>query len=337
MGRILCLLLLLILPFGASGCGPTGFISPKPYKETRFLMDTIIEITAYGSNAEEAVKFAFGEFEKLHKIANQYDENSQISEINRNAGIKPVTVDDDIISMLDQSFELTDKLGGVFDVTIGPLTVLWGVGNKGDYIPTQAEIEQVLPLVNYKLVKVDRSHRTVYLPQPGMRLDMGAVAKGYAIDKAIAALKAKGIKSALVNAGGDVGVIGKKPDGQSWRIGVQSPRKQDGIAAKLTLDDSDTLRTSGDYQRYIMVNNIRYAHILDPKTGRQPQEVASITLVLHESAKRNAFSAAFFVLGADQGLEALKQFPGVDAIIVTTDGQIVTTPGLTGKVELVKE
>ena len=329
MKRFVAMILAALLALALSGCAS----QPKPYKESRFLMDTLIDITAYGANAPDAVKAAFGEFERIHAMANQYDVNSQLSRINLAAGIEPVAVDDDLIIMIERSRELADKLEGAFDITVGPLTELWGIGKKGDYVPSDAAISQVLPLVNYRLVQVDKNAKTVFLPLPGMKLDMGGVAKGYATDKAVALLQSKGIGSALINAGGNVRVIGARPDGKPWRIGVQHPRTPDGVAAKLALTRWDTMETSGDYQRYIMKDNVRFAHILDPRTGKQPRELASVTMVMNNSTDGDVFSTALFVLGVEKGLDALRQFPGVEAIFITPEGKVTVSPGIAGTIE----
>lgn len=318
----------------STGCLNSSLFAPKPYKETQFLMDTIVEITAYGPNAEQGVTAAFAEFQRLHGLTNNFDENSQLSKINQMAGKSKVAVDPDLLFIIEFSKEVSDKLGDSFDITVGPLTKLWGIGQKGEYVPSQAEIDKVLPLVNYHLIQVDHENHTVYLPNEGMSLDLGGIAKGYATDKAIEILKSKGITSALVNAGGDVRVIGNKPDGKPWRIGVQNPREPDGISAKLALTQWDTMETSGDYQRFIMKNGIRYSHILNPRTGWQPREVASVTMVNNSSTYGDILSKPIFVLGVTKGLEILKQFPGTEAVIVTMDGKIIVTPGLEGKIEL---
>ena len=329
MKRLLAVILAALLTMAVSSCAS----QPKPYKESRFLMDTLIEITAYGAHSPEAVKAAFNEFDRIHAIANQYDPGSQLSRINLAAGIEPVAVDNDLIIMLERSRELSDKLEGAFDVTVGPLVEFWGIGNKGDFVPSDAEIGQVLPLVNYRLVQVDKGAQTVFLPRKGMKLDMGGIAKGYATDRAVETLKSKGVASALINAGGNVRVIGMRPDGKPWRIGVQHPRTADAVIAKLALTQWDTMETSGDYQRYIMKDNVRYAHILDPRTGKQPRELASVTMVMNNATDGDVFSTALFVLGTEKGLDALRQFPGVEAIFITPDGKVTVSPGVAGTIE----
>lgn len=329
--------LLVMILLTIAGCAsPQTWFSAKPYKETQFLMDTIIEITAYGPQQEQAVKAAFDEFKRIQEISDKYNADSQLSKINQMAGKAPVTVDADLVKMITDSIEVSKKTKGAFDISIGALTELWGIGHKGDFVPTQAEIEAVLPLVNYQLIQVDTTKNTVYLPREGMKLDLGGVAKDYALNKATQKLKSAGITSALVNAGGDIQVLGTKPDGTPWRVGVQDPRNTEGMIAKVSLSQMNTLQTSGDYQRFFVKNGIRYAHILDPRTGKQPSEVASVTLVYKDAdvyTVGNIASSGFIVLGLEQGLEALKEFPGVEAIFVTVNGKVVVTPGLKGMVD----
>jgi thiamine biosynthesis lipoprotein len=336
---LVSVVLIFILALVTSGCSLVGFLAPKPYKETQFLMDTVIEITAYGSNNEIAVKAAFDEFKRIQAISDKYNPDSQVSEINRMAGISPVKVSPDLIKMINDSADISRKTDGAFDISIGPLTELWGIGHKEEFVPTQEEINRVLPLVDYRMIQVDTNSGTVYLPKAGMKLDLGGVAKDFALNKATEILKDNGIKSALLNAGGDIQVLGTKPDGGNWRIGVQDPRNSEGVSAKVTLNPWNTLQTSGDYQRFFIKNGVRYAHILNPKTGRQPTEIASVTLVYKDTDIYNngdIASSGFLVLGLEKSLELLKKFPGVEAIFVTNAGKIVVTPGLEGNVELTK-
>lgn len=327
-------ILLVFLLAISTGCSTGNLFSDKPYKETQFLMDTIIEITAYGKGNEAAVTAAFAEFKRIHELTNRFDESSQVSKINQAAGKEKVQVDPDIIAMLKLARSRSEQLNGALDVSVGALTELWSVGHKGEFVPSDAEIKALLPLVNFRLIEIDDKANTVFLPKPGMRIDLGAVAKGYADRKAIDVLKAHGIKSALVNAGGDVRVIGKRPDGQPWRLGVQDPRDSEGIAAKLALTDWDVLETSGDYQRFFIKDGIRYSHIIDPRTGYQPREIASVTIVAKAENNVDILSTALFVLGVEKGQELLKQYPGTEAIFITSDGKKVITPGLEGKIEL---
>lgn len=320
----------------SGGCAIQNLFAPKPYKETQFLMDTVIEITAYGPQAEAGVKEAFAEFRRLHDLTNNFDENSEVSKISQQAGQSKVAVDPELFEIIKISNELSAKLDNVFDITIGPLTELWSVGHKGEFVPTQQEIDTARALVNYKLAQLDEADHTVFLPKAGMKLDLGGIAKGYAVDRAIDILKSKGITSALINAGGDVRVIGNRPDKGPWRIGVQDPRNSEGMIGALSLSDWDNMETSGDYQRFFIKDGERYSHILDPRTGRQPQSIASVTIIGGNSGIDDVLSTALFIVGVQRGMELLRGFPGTDAVFVTKEGQIIITPGLEGKFELQK-
>lgn len=332
-GKIVTAVLAVVMALAVTGCSPLTFLTPppQPYKETQIMMDTVIEITAYGPNKEAAVAAAFAEFKHIQAISDHFDPASQLSKINQQAGIAPVKVDNDLVKMIEDAKAVSARTNGAFDISIGPVTELWGIGHKGDFVPAQAEINKVLPLVDYRLIQVDAVRGTVYLTKAGMKLDLGGVAKDYALNKATDILRSYGIQSALLNAGGDIQVIGTRPDHTPWRIGVQDPRKPDGIVATVVLDEKNVCQTSGDYQRFFIKDGVRYAHILDPKTGRQPTELASVTLVYKDSdvyKTGDIASSGFMVLGLEKAMKALRQFPGVEAVFVTTDGKVVVTPGL---------
>ena len=306
------------------------FYAPQMYSETKILMDTVINVKVYGVDKKSAIADAFYEFERIQVISDHFDPNSQVSKINDMAGISPVEVDEDLLKMINDAIQISEKTDGAFDISIGPLTDLWGIGHKTDFVPTQEEIDKVLPLIDYRKIEVDNEKHTVYLPQKGMQLDLGGVAKDYAVNRAIEALQKDGVHSAVINAGGDVEVIGSRPDGAAWTIGVQNPRDKDGIVARVPLKKAwNMTQSSGDYQRFFIKDGQRYAHIINPKTGKQPTELSGVTLVYDSSAiEGDIASSGFLVLGLDRGMKALEKFPGVEAIFVKTDGDVILSPGL---------
>ncbi|MDL2280868.1 FAD:protein FMN transferase [Selenomonadales bacterium OttesenSCG-928-I06] len=307
-----------------SGCKKEA----KPYVTTQFAMDTVIEITAYGDNAKIATDQALAEFKRIESLTNQFAKNSQISQINQAAGEYPVVVDKDVIEMIKTANDRAKKLDGALDITIGPLTKLWSVGKKGDFVPSDEEIAELLDLVDYKLIIIDENESTVYLPKKGMRLDLGAVAKEYGTLKICNILKQNNITSALINAGGNIRTIGTRPDGTPWRIGIQDPRNPDKIAAIITLTNWNMLETSGDYQRFFEKDGIRYSHILNPKTGKQPNEVMSVTVISNSENNNYMLATSLFVLGPEKGKELIKQFPDTEAVWITSNKDIITTDGL---------
>ncbi len=317
-----------LLALMIAGCSGKDSME-RSYQETRFLMDTVIEINAYGINAESAVQAAFTDFQRIQALSDHFNPDSQVAEINHMAGIRPVVVDPELFTIIEKAVQLSEKTDGAFDITVGPLTELWRIGYKDQgIVPTQAEIEQALPLVGYQKVLLDTANHSIFLTQAGMKLDLGGIAKGYAINKAIETLSGHGITSALINAGGDVRIIGAKPDGTPWRVGIQHPRDPEAMVAKVMLKEWDTMETSGDYQRFFIKDGVRYTHILNPKTGRQPTELASATIVYRDQEAQLITSSAFMVLGVEKGLQILANFPGAEAVFVTIDGRVVASPGM---------
>lgn len=324
----LCIVLL-------NGCTFLQSSKPQSLKETQFIMDTIIEITAYGPERKQAIDAAFAEIKRIDALMNIYDQNSEASKINIAAGKEHVKVSDDMLFVLEKSLYYSELTKGAFDVTIGPLTMLWGVGKKGEYVPAKEELQEAVALTNYRDLKIDKVQHTVFLSKPGMMIDLGSVAKGYAVDQAISVLKQYNIKSALVNAGGSIRVIGQRPDGQPWRIGVQHPRNSEGLVAKITLTKWDALDTSGDYQRYFIKDGIRYHHILDPRSGMPAHGNTSNTIAMNNALDADILNTALFILDVNTGMQIMQSFPDAEALWVLENGQAVLTPGFKDKIELV--
>lgn len=291
-------------------------------------MDTIVEITAYGPNSKRAVNEALRVYERIDGLTNRYNAISQISLINNNAGIRAVQVDQELFELLKIGIILSEQSAGAFDITIGALTDLWGIGKKEAAIPSDADIERALSVVSYKYLKLDEDSKTAYLTKKGASIDVGAIAKGYATDKAIEILKSYKIKSAIINAGGSISVIGNNPKGQAWRIGIQHPREKDKILAQISMAGYNSLQTSGDYQRFNIINDKKYSHILDPRTGKQPEKLASVTIVNNNSTVGDFLSTAVFVLGKEEGLKLLRNYYDTQAIIYTLEGDFFYTSKL---------
>lgn len=297
-------------------------------------MDTVIEIICYGGkNVFPAIEAAFYEFERIQGLCDRFNSGSQVSKINQMAGEAPVVVDGEVVELIRHAGFLSAVTDGAFDITVGAFTDLWGIGHKDRFLPSQTEIDAALPLVAHRHIVVKEN--TVFLPERGMKLDLGGVAKGHAINKAIDALRRQGIRSALLNAGGDIRVIGRKPGDVPWRIGVQHPRKRDALIAKLSLVEWDTVETSGDYRRCYIRDGQRFAHIFNPRTGRQPEELASVTLIYRDGyPASNIASCGVLTMGLAAGLQAVQRLPGLEALFVTASGEVVITRGLENKIQL---
>lgn len=323
-----CCLLLAVLP-SCSGR------KEKIYKKGMILMDTLVTINVAADSkdqAEKAMDEAFGEIKKLDNLINFFSDKSELAEINRKAGIFSVKVSPYTLELVERAVYAAEKTDGAFDVTIGPESSLWDFPARKK--PEDSTIRKNLNLVNYKWIVTDKVKSTVYLRKKGMLMDLGGIAKGYAADKAAEVLKRNGIKGGLVSCAGDIRAFGLKPDGKGWVIGIRNPRmkgKDDEIMATIELKDM-AVSTSGDYERYFILDGKRYHHILDPKTGYPSEGIISVSVVAPYGVYTDSFSTAVFVLGTDKGMQVLQQM-GFDGVIVDSGQKILTTPGLKGKIE----
>ena len=333
------------LLFAVLACTPQ---KDKIYRKSKILMDTIITISAVSDSsdkAEMAIDKAFSEIEKIDKLVNFFSDKSEVSEINKNAGQKPVKVSYETFEALEKAIYASEKTNGAFDVTIGPEISLWDFHNK--IKPEDKAIKKRLPLVTYRGLILNKKIPSVYLKKRGMLIDPGGMAKGYAADRAVEAMKKNGIKSGLVAIAGDIKTFGIKPDGKHWRIGIRNPRAipplvkggegglSDEIMATMEMTDM-AISTSGDYERYFIIEGKRYHHILNPKTGYPADGCQSVSVIAKDGAITDPFSTGIFILGPEKGLKLLEEM-GLDGIIVDKDGKIYTTSNLRGKIEIIRD
>ena len=299
-------------------------------------MDTFVSVTAYGAAAPDAVALVVDELSRLEKLFNRYDLESDISRINAAAGNAPVKVSEDTLTIILESLRYSELTRGAFDITIGPLVDAWGFGDDDREVPDEQQIASARALVNYADVIVDSNEATVFLRREGMSLDLGGIAKGYAIDRAVEILNQSNVKSALINAGGDLYALGVKPDRSAWSVGVQDPRRASQMVAILPLSNSSVV-TSGDYERFFIVESVRYHHILDPLTGWPARSgLWGVTIVAPSAVEADMLSTALFVLGAEHAEELLSQFDGSEALLIEEGGGIRLTPGLRGVARLLR-
>ncbi|MFO0753702.1 MAG: FAD:protein FMN transferase [Thermodesulfovibrionales bacterium] len=308
----------------------------KLYKKNRIAMDTFITITvasSSGRDAEKAMDRAFAAIERLGGLFNYFDEGSEVSLINRNAGIRPVVVSQETLDIIEQALSVSRETDGAFDITIGPVMALWDF-HKG-VLPDAQAVKDRLQLVGYRKVVVDKAKGTVFLRKKGMQIDLGGIAKGYAADRAVEILRKNGMRAGLVAVAGDIKAYGLKPDRSAWRIGLKAPRERsDGqeIFASLPLRER-AVSTSGDYERFFIRSGVRYHHLLDPKTGYPASGCRSVSVIAGEGTLTDAFSTGVFVLGPERGMETLKRL-GFDGVIVDSSGAVSLTEGIKGSIEL---
>ena len=231
-------------------------------------MGTLVEVTVVGPSdlLQQAANSALDEIKRIEDLTS-FHKQSQLNEINEKSGLAPVKVDPELMALIQSSLEISRVTNGAFDPTIGVISRLWNFsGPEGPRLPSPEEINQALHKVDWKKVQILPERSEIYLPEQGMALDLGGISKGYALNQAEQIIKSTGIKSALINAGGDIAAFGGKGPGVPWKIGIQDPRDTSTIVATVDIE-SGSVFTSGDYQRYFENDGIRYHHILDPKTG----------------------------------------------------------------------
>ena len=341
-GRYLLPLLLAILVV-AVVTAPLYLHREKEYKSDRFLMDTLVSIRACGRDEEklkEAVTEAYAEMQRIADLSDRFPapgsaeyKASDVCLINENAGIAPVRVHREIIEMLLLAKRYHALGKGAFYVTIGSVMDLWGFAGDRPKVPPQGKLAEALSLVDSRKLIINEEKQTAFLEMKGMKLDLGAVAKGYATEKAVQVLKSRGVARALIDAGGNIRVIGKKSRNAPWKIGIKDPRKSGGIIAIVSLTDGSSV-TSGDYYRYFESDGRRYNHIIDPRTGYPASANMSVTVMTENAGVADCLSTIFFVLEPGKSLELAGKMGGVDIFLVTTGRRILHTPSLKGRVEV---
>ncbi len=296
-------------------------------------MGTRVEITAQGKDPEKlnrAVERAFAEVNRIEKMMSEREKGSEPARINLNAGRKPVKVSQEMLAIITKSIHFSRISQGAFDISWAALAGLWDFDRKRPVVPPKEKVAESVKLINYQKIAVDREGSTVFLQVDGMRIGLGGIAKGYAVDRAIQTLQQEGVKDALVNAGGDLRVIGKK-DGKPWRIGVQAPREKGKLLGVLEITDI-SFATSGDYEKYFLKDGIRYHHLLDPRTGFPARGCRSVTVICASALEADALSTAVFVLGPEAGLKLIEKLPGVEALIIDQEGRIIMSAGMEGRI-----
>lgn len=297
------------------------------YKQEEAIMGTRVAVEFWDEDKTHAVQCAeqvFSEMRRIDALMSPYKPNSELSRINQQAGGAAIQVSDELFSLLKKSLQMSQLSNGAFDITFSSVGHLYNY--RQGIKPSEKEIQQSLASINYRHVLLDETNRSVRLARPGVRIDLGGIAKGYAVDNGIAILVACGIKGGLVSAGGDSRILGDRGD-RPWMMGVRHPRKKDAVAVMLPLSNT-AISTSGDYERFFTEDGKRYHHIISPKTGKSVASTWSATVIGSDATTTDALSTTLFVLGADKGLQLIESIAGVDAVIIDAHGQMHYSTGL---------
>jgi thiamine biosynthesis lipoprotein len=291
------------------------------------IMGTRIAVELWAENrasGEAAIDAVIAEMQRVDEAMSTYKPTSELSLVNQRAAGAPVTIGNELFDLLTTSLQYSRDTDGAFDITYASVGYLYDFRHRKR--PDQASIDRALPGVDFRHVLLDRKTHTVRFSQPGVRIDLGGIGKGHAVDRGITLLQGRGISRALVTAGGDSRIIGDR-FGDPWVVGIRHPDRKDEVIAKIPLEDA-AMSTSGDYERYFDDNGVRYHHIIDPHTGRSASKVRSATIIGPTATRTDALSKTAFVLGPERALEIYNGLDDVDAILVTPDGRVLYTKGL---------
>lgn len=294
-----------------------------------FCMGTIINQKVYGENAKAAAEKVESELKRLEALLSFFINSSEVSKLNNSAGKNAVELSKETIYILEKAKFFSEICNGAFDISIAPLVKQWGIFTDNERIPSQKEIDNALRLVNYKDILINFNSKKVKLARPQQMIDLGAIAKGYAADIAKKIYRECNIKSAFINIGGNVLVHGNKPDNSAWRIGLQNPIEERGKCIAVVMISDKSMVTSGDYERNFEKDNVRYHHILDPRTGYPANSgLISTTVITKNSIDADALSTAIFVQGLEEGIKTICKIEDTEAIFITKEKEIYITEGL---------
>lgn len=313
-----------LMVFLLAHSGKSGRIIEK----TSLSMGTIVQIKVpfdcceSQKKLEEKIEHAFSEVRRVENVFSVYRESSEVSRINRLAYGQPIRISEEVFDLIEMALEYNRKTDGAFDITVKPLVDLWASAKASGMMPEEEEIKAALAKTGPQNVILDKASKTISFRKRGMSMDLGAIAKGYATDRAIAILKQEGIKDAIVNSGGDMYCLGMRSKKEPWTIGIQHPRDRGKIFLELKLANR-AIDTSGDYEKFFVLNGKRYSHIIDPRTGYPVgDEVVSATVTAGDSVTADIYATALCVLGP-KGLDIIKGAKGVEAMMVVNEDGVL--------------
>ena len=278
--------------------------------------------------AENCIDKAIAEIQRIEKLLTTYDENSQTNQINLAAGIHPVKVDEEVFDLISRSIRISELTQGAFDISYGSIDKrLWNFDSNMTALPDPQTARQMVRLINYRNIILNRADLTVLLKEKGMRIGFGGIGKGYAAEKAKLVLKQWGVKSGIVNAAGDLTTWGVQPDGKPWTIGIASPDQQQQLFSYLEISDA-AIATSGNYEKFVILDGRKYSHTIDPKTGLPVKGIKSVTIISPNAEIADAMATPVMVLGIRVGLDMINQMKNIACIMIDEQDNIYTSKNI---------
>lgn len=290
-------------------------------------MGSRFEITVVAKDSSEAERFidtGVQEIQRIEKLISSWDPESQTSEINRNAGRKPVEVDPELFQLIERAIGISKLTDGAFDISYASMDRIWKFDGSMKKMPSEEEIAASVSKVGYKNILLDPGNSTVFLKKEGMKIGFGAIGKGYAADAAKALLMKEGVSAGIINASGDMNTWGKQPGGKDWTVAITNPLNKNTAFATLPLKEGAVV-TSGDYEKFVNFDGVRYAHIINPKTGYPSTGIISVSVFAPKAELADALATSVFVMGNEIGLDRINQLPRIECIIIDEQGNVHTS------------
>lgn len=308
-------------------------VSPDPapvvVKRAQMHMGTLVSLTAVAASKERAqvsIEAGFSEIKRLEQMLSTWIPASEVSQVNIAAGQDPVVVSGETFELVSRSLEMARLTEGGFNIAIGPAVEAWSVTER-QRIPSRGELQALKPLVDWSTIQIDRRARTIHLPQPGMRIDIGGIGKGYAADRAVDVMRQAGAQGGVAALSGDIKTFGDLPGMQGFPVGIRHPRLEGMLIATIDLKN-EAISTAGDYERYFEREGVRYHHILDPRTLEPARKCQSVTVIAIEGTVADGLDTGIFVLGPERGMALVEQLPDVEAVIIDDQGNMTVSSGL---------
>ena len=293
-------------------------------------MGSRFDITVVANDSIQANKYidtAVAEISRIEKLISSWDDNSQTSKINRNAGFKPVKVDKELFDLIERAIGISKLTDGAFDISYASMDRIWKFDGSMTKMPSKEEITASVEKVGYKNIVLDKKNSTVFLKLEGMKIGFGAIGKGYAADSAKKLLISKNVSSGIINASGDMNTWGKQPNGNEWKVAITNPMNKNKVFALLPIINGAVV-TSGNYEKYVNFNGKRYTHIIDPRTGYPSTGIVSVTVFAPKAELADALATSVFVMGKEAGLDRINQLPKIECIIIDDNGNITKSKNI---------
>lgn len=308
----------------------TVAFSQQVYHKTLKLMGNRFEVTVVANDSLKGNRYidlAVNEISRIEKLISSWDAKSQTSKINKNAGIKPVTVDEELFELIKRAIKISKLTNGAFDISYASMDKVWHFDGSMTSMPSEDEIKKSVEKVGYQNIILNDDNHSVFLKLEGMKIGFGAIGKGYAADKAKALLTEKGVKAGIINASGDLTTWGTQPNGKDWMVAIVNPINKKKVFSWMPVNNSAVV-TSGSYEKYVKFNNILYTHIIDPRTGYPATGILSVSIFTRTAELADALATSIFVMGKETGLDFINQLKGVECIIVDENNNIITSKNI---------